>query len=190
MAPPYFPRLRITSCCYPAPKRLTASHLSARKLSHTPLEHAIRGSDGSNLSHELKPGGSDRFIVRVEVKPHGGGTLFDHAMPGDDRMAYEVRLLIRYIGGTRSQKLTTGKVSIVSPANELSFPTTGQVRELVDEFRREVREIEDEINEELISAGLKPWNWAHSKSSKKSASEDTARRTLAEIERVRSEEFN
>ena len=147
----------------PSPEEAYGKSFSGEEAEPNPLEATIRGSDGLNLSHELQSGEADRFVVRIEVKPHGGGTLFDHAMPGDDRMVYQVRLLIRYAGGREIQKLTTSKVGIVSPANELHFPATGQVRELVDEFRREVREIEDEINEELILACHRPLKLGASK---------------------------
>ncbi|GGP08343.1 hypothetical protein LDL08_22350 [Nonomuraea glycinis] len=149
----------------PSPEEANGRSFTGRKAEPHPLEVALRGSDGLNLSHELKPGEADRFVVRVEVKPHGGGTLFDHAMPGDDRLAYQVRLSIRYVGGRRTQQLVTDKIGIVSPANELTFPETGQIREIVDRFRREVTEIENEINTGLRDAGRRPFNWAKLRSS-------------------------
>lgn len=144
----------------PSPDEANGKLYPGEKAESHPLHEVVRGLDGLNLSHELKAGETDRFVVRIEVKPHGGGTLFDHAMPGDDRMAYQVRLLIRYAGGRKTQTLTTGKVGIVSPANTLRFPVVGEVRQLVDKFRREVREIEQDINKELVQTGLKPVNWA------------------------------
>lgn len=168
----------------PSPEEANGKSFSGEKAEPHPLQDVIRGSDGLNLSHELKPGEVDRFVVRIEVKPHGGGTLFDHAMPGDDRMVYQVRLLIRYAGGRKPQKLTTSKVGIVSPANQLNFPSAGQVRELVDRFRREVREIEQDINEELMQAGLKSLNWAHLRVSKVGIGQDLPERTTRDMEAI------
>jgi hypothetical protein len=149
----------------PSPEQANGRSFTGTKAEPNPLEEAVRGPDGLNLSHELKSGESERFVVRIEVEPHGGGTFFDHAMPGDDRMAYQLRLLIQYAGGRKTQQLATDKVGIVSPANELNFPAAGQVRELIDRFRREVAETEDEINAELRKAGRKPINWSRLRSS-------------------------
>lgn len=152
----------------PSPEKADGRVFKGDKAKPNPLELALRERDGLNLSYEIKPGDTDRFLVRLEVEPHGGGTLFDHAMPGDDRIAYQVRLLIRYIGGRKTQTLATEKVGIVSPANTLPLPTEGEIRELIDRFRAEVRTIDDEINKEMAAAGVKPWNWPQLKSTDKS----------------------
>ncbi|TQS42023.1 hypothetical protein [Cryptosporangium phraense] len=149
----------------PSPEKAVGRSFAGAKAAPHPLERAVRGSDGLNLSHELKAGESDRFVIRAEVEPHGGGTLFDHAMPGDDRLAYQVRLLISYLGGRKTQRLATDKVGIVSPANELRFPAPGEVRLLIDRFRREVSETESEIDAARLEAGNEPFDWARLRSS-------------------------
>lgn len=151
----------------PSPEDATGKTFSAKKPGPHPFD-VLRESE-MRLSHDLESGKADRFVIELQIEPHGGGTLVDHAMDGDDRMAYQVRLRIQYAGGRNLQTLTTSKVGVISPANELRFPIGGQVQQLIDRFREEVREIEQKVNDKLVNAGQEPANWAYIREFQKGA---------------------
>jgi hypothetical protein len=140
-----------------------------------PEEAAGRTFPGErDCARGVAAGESDKFVVRLEPEEHGGGTDFAHALPGDDRLAYQLRLRIRYTtGGRRKHELRTPEIGIISPDNQLTFPSPSEIREFLDRFRRDVARLETEVDTALRGLGQPPLDWARLRAATGSATGST-----------------
>ncbi|MFE9747850.1 hypothetical protein ACFYOT_23340 [Saccharothrix saharensis] len=112
-----------------------------------------RDPEGLSPAHDLAPGASDRFIIRLETEPHGGGTLFDHAMPWDDQFVYIVRLTLRYAGGPETREISTGEIAVGFPANTFVIHSPDEIVRYLREFRQEVERTRRDVDAGRLGAG-------------------------------------
>ncbi|MFI0484463.1 hypothetical protein [Actinomadura sp. 9N215] len=119
-----------------------------------------RDPEGLGPSHELEPGKADRFIIRLEAEPHGGGTWFEHPMPWDDQFIYVVRLTLRYDGDRQTREISTGEIAVGFPANVFVIPSPDEIRSELDKFRRSVESTQREIDAKFRNSGIESISWS------------------------------
>jgi hypothetical protein len=119
-----------------------------------------RDPEGLGPSHDLGPGEIDRFIIRLETEPHGGGTPFDHPMPWDDQFIYIVRLTLRYDGDRQTREISTGEIAVGFPANVFVIPSPNEIKSELQKFRQSVEQAQRKIDAEFRNAGIETINWS------------------------------